>query len=444
MRAERGNLNLQRRVTFALGAIVALFVIVQGTLAFLSLEEQEDDLVDEIVLAEARRLVTRIERGEITTQSSAELFGSSNNLSSWLVESSGRASPSELPQYLSGLADGPHRPRRQVGRELHVVVLPTSAGRLYVEYDAEQNEAKVRDFGYYLIAVGALCIAVGVVIARHLAKVVVAPIERLTTLLIDWAPEGSMRGRAESDEETRLLAAFHGVQGRFEQAIAREREFVANVRHEIRTPLAALRTDIELLGVSMAPQSPQQQRIQRALTVIDAITGSLESARALTHRQHVESQPVVLSRLVDDAWSSLGTEPQSSGLRFVNDVPPTTVVKADRHALLTILRNLIRNAAEHASPALCTVRLTPDGVEVADDGPGIAAGDLPFVFDRYYRARLADSPEQTQGDERGLGLAIARQVADLNGWRLSAKSEAGCGTSFVLSLSGAALQRHSA
>jgi len=440
MRAARSKLNLQRRVTFALGAIVALFVIVQGTLAFLSLEDQEDDLVDEILLAEARRLASRIEQGEVTARSPSELFRSSTNLSSWLVDSSGRASPEELPRYLSGLADGPHRPRRQVGRELHVVVLPTSAGRLYVEYDAEQNEAKVRAFGYYLIAVGALCVILGLAIARHLAKVVVAPIERLTTSLSDWAPEASMQGQAESDEETRLLAAFHGVQGRFEQAIAREREFIANLRHEIRTPLAALRTDIELLGISMPQQSSQQQRIRRALTVIDAITGSLESARALTHRQHVESQPVDLARLVDDAWSSLGTEPQRRGLRFVNKVPPATVVNADRHALLTILRNLIRNAAEHASPALCTVRLTPDGVEVADDGPGIAASDLPFVFDRYYRARLADSPEQAQSGERGLGLAIARQVADLNGWRLSAKSEAGRGTSFVLSLSGTAMR----
>ena len=235
MRAGRGKLNLQRRVTFALAAIVALFVVVQGTLAFLSLEDQEDELVDEILMAEARRLATRIERGEITARSAIDLFNSSANLTSWLVEGSGRAAPNALPRYLSGLADGPHRPK-EVGRELHVVVLPTSAGRLFVQYDADQNEAKVRDFGYYLLGVGALCIALGLIIARRLARIVVAPIERLTTSLSDWAPESSVQDQAVSDEETRLLAAFHGVQGRFEQAIAREREFIANVRHEIRIP----------------------------------------------------------------------------------------------------------------------------------------------------------------------------------------------------------------
>ena len=433
MRAGGRKLSLQRRVTFALAAIVALFVVVQGALAFLSLQDQEDELVDEVLLAEARRLASRIEHQEVTAQSTADVFNSSANLSAWLVDSSGRAAPSALPQYLQGLADGPHRPP-QLGRELHVVVLPTSAGRLFVQYDAEQNEAKVRDFGYYLLAVGAICIALGVLVARRVAKVVVAPIERLTTLLSDWAPEAATHDRAVSDEETRLLSAFYGVQGRFEQAIAREREFVANVRHEIRTPLAALRTDIELLGLALPAESPQQPRIRRSLAMIDAITGSLESARALSHRSHIESQPVELARLVDDAWASLAADPQSRGLRFVNTVPTATVVNADRHALLTILRNLIRNAAEHASPAVCTVSMAENGIEVADDGPGIAPEDLPFVFDRYYRARLADSPEQEHVGERGLGLAIAQQVADLNGWKLTAKSTIGRGTCFALSL----------
>ena len=426
-------MNLQRRVTLALGAIVALFVVVQGTLAFLSLQEQEDDVVDEVVLAEARRLASRIERGEITRTSAADLFNPSTNLSAWLVNGAGQSAPNPLPDYLHGLADGMHQPQQR-GKELHVVVTPTSAGRLYVQYDAQQNETKVRDFGLYLVALGAFCIALAAVIARRLARVVVAPIERLTVLLSNWAPQVAMQDGPVSDEETRLLAAFRRVQGRFEEAIAREREFIANVRHEIRTPLAALRTDIELLGLALPPDSPQQERAQRALAAIDAITGSLESARALSHRQRFDSQPVELARLVDDAWSSLGSYPQRQGLRFVNAVAPATMVNADRHALLTILRNLIRNAADHAAPALCTVRLTERGVEVADDGPGIAANDLPFVFDRYYRARLADAPDQTEVGDRGLGLAIARQVADLNGWTLSAQSDAGRGTSFVLRL----------
>jgi signal transduction histidine kinase len=134
---------------------------------------------------------------------------------------------------------------------------------------------------------------------------------------------------------------------------------------------------------------------------------------------------------VDDAWLSLGAYPGIGQLEFVNAVPPDTVVNVDRHALLTILRNLIRNAIEHAAPARCVVRLTDRGIEVTDNGPGIPAEDLPFVFERYYRGRLADSPGIPAAD-RGIGLAIARQLADLNGWSLTAASAAGEGARFVL------------
>jgi len=433
MRITGSRLNLRRRVTFALFAVVALFVGVQGVLAYLSLQEQEDDLVDELVLAEARRLAVRAERGELDGPGSRDLFNPSPNLSTWLVDGAGRTVPEALPAHLRTLTEGPHRPHL-TGQELHVVVLATAAGRLYVQYDAEQNEAKVREFGIYLLGLGALCILLGAVIAWRLATIVVAPIERLTGLLSDWVPEGSMKDAAVSDEESRLLDAFRRVQGRFEEAIAREREFIANVRHEIRTPLTALRTDLELLTLSVAPESSQHERVRRAVAAIDTITESLESARALSRRQQLELQPVNLAQCVDDAWASLGAYPHTQGLRFANAVPGATVVNADRHALLTILRNLIRNAAEHAAAALCTVRLTEHGVEVIDDGPGIAADDLAFVFDRYYRGRLTDSPGQESSSDRGLGLAIARQVADLNGWTLTATSEPGQGTCFMLDL----------
>ena len=101
MRITGGRLNLQRRVTFALVAIVALFVAVQGVLAYFSLQEQEDDLVDELVLGEARRLATRAERGELRGPGAADLFKPSPNLSAWLVDAAGHSAPGPLPAHLS-------------------------------------------------------------------------------------------------------------------------------------------------------------------------------------------------------------------------------------------------------------------------------------------------------------------------------------------------------
>ncbi|MCX8113651.1 MAG: hypothetical protein N3D71_01070 [Burkholderiaceae bacterium] len=230
-------MSLKRRVALALVAVVALFIAAQGMLAYLSLVDQEDDLVDELVLTQARQLAERAERGELRGPSAAALLRPGPDLAAWFVDASGAASPAPLPAHLMSLADGPHRLGRPY-QELHVVVLPAAGGRLYVQYDAEQNEAKVREFGGYLIGLAAICLALGAAISWQVADWAVGPIERLTARLANWAPDEG-RAAPASDEESRLLGAFARVQDRFEQAIAREREFIANLGHEIRTPLAA-------------------------------------------------------------------------------------------------------------------------------------------------------------------------------------------------------------
>lgn len=441
-------MKLRQRVTVALVAVVGLFVVVQSVLAYLSLAEQEDELVDELVMAEAQRLAKRAERGELNGARGDALLAGSANLSVWLVEGPGKVRPAPLPAPLADLGDGPHR-LTSAASELHVVVLPTVGGRLVVQYDAESNEDKVRTYGLYLLGLAALCIALGAAVSWRVAGWVVGPIERLAARLADWVPDASDTGLALVDEESRLLASFQRVQQKFEAAIALERAFVANVGHEIRTPLAALRTDLEMLEAQAVQGSATKTRLHRALDAVDNAASALESARSLTRRQQVaaSTQRVAIARCVDDAWESLDAIPGRASLRFVNEVPTDATVVADRHALLTILRNLLRNAVEHAAPTTCTVRLTACGIEVADDGPGIAAHDLPFIFDRFYRGRLVDSPldpDPGGADDRGLGLAIARQLADVNGWRLTAETVGGSepassssparGARFVLSL----------
>jgi signal transduction histidine kinase len=111
-------------------------------------------------------------------------------------------------------------------------------------------------------------------------------------------------------------------------------------------------------------------------------------------------------------------------LRLDNRLPAGQVLTLDRYALLTVLRNLVRNAIEHAAPATLTVALDAQGgLELRDDGKGIAASDLPFLFRRYFSGRLRDSGV-AGGDEtaRGLGLAIAKRVCDMQGWSLSVES----------------------
>lgn len=420
-------------------ALVALFTVIQGSIAVLSMHEQEDELVEELVRAESQRLAARIERSGPAILTGEDRILLPERYEAWWT-GAGQALPRPPPPALAGLPDGPHVVTAG-DDEFHVIVMPAAGGRLVVRHDTTRNEARVKAFMNQVIVLGLGFIALAAVIARYVARLLVAPLEQVAQLLDHWAPASAPGTAAAVDEEKRVFEAFQRVQLRWERGLAAEGERIADLHHEIRTPLAALRTDLEMLQGSDAPQA---QRLQRSLAAVDAIAGALESLRALRGGLSGARERVRLVDCVDDAWASLGDVPEQRGLALVNEVAPQAEAWLDRQALMVILRNLFRNAAEHAAPATLRVGLDGGDLVVEDDGPGIAAADLAFVFERYYRGRLADAPaavaaDAAQGDyARGLGLAIARQVAEANGWRLSVAPGASRGTRFVVSFSDAA------
>jgi signal transduction histidine kinase len=233
-----------------------------------------------------------------------------------------------------------------------------------------------------------------------------------------------------SDEETMLLQAFDAAQRRLEESLVREREFAANMRHEVRTPLSALRTDAEMILLTESVSSSAEQRLRRMVTSVDSLSSGLDSLQALSSAAPGAPEPVALAQCVDDVWESLGHLAAGAGATLVNQVPRSDTENLDRLALVTILRNLLRNAIEHA-PGPCRVSRIENGLAVADDGPGIRPESRALVFHRYFQGRLTDSPETARRD-KGLGLAIARQTADLRGWVLELEPAGSGGTVFSL------------
>ena len=127
---------------------------------------------------------------------------------------------------------------------------------------------------------------------------------------------------------------------------------------------------------------------------------------------------------------------EAKGLHIVVDVVAGEVIDADRQALLTIVRNMLRNAIEHAGPATLRIGGDRHAIVFSDDGPGIDPGRLGRLFARAEQADSAAAGQQARGTRlRGLGLAIAKRLCDLQGWRLAVRSplETGHGTAFTLS-----------
>ncbi len=426
-------MGLQKRISLALTAVITLFVTVQGYLAYSSLEEQEDRLVDDIVLAETERLVERIEADEVRFDRSGRHLRLGTNLEAWLDDQDGSAGQSPLPKDLVALADGVHH-WHGGDRIYHAMVRTIPEGRLYLRFDATRNEQFVYDFGRTLLVTGLICILLGWLMSSLLARIVVAPFRRLSERLSNWSPGERSSTATRSDEESLLLRAFDQAQRRLEESLVREREFAANARHEIRTPLSALHTDAEMLLLTESMSDGAKERVRRMMTAVDSVSNGLESLQALSTAAAGKPEPVLLSQCVDEVWESLAHVARDAGTTLVNQVPRGETVTIDRLALITVLRNLLRNAIEHASPGPCTVSRTAHGLDVSDEGPGIAPEDRPFVFDRYFQGRLSDSPGAKR-TEKGLGLAIARQTSELRGWTLEVAPSVARGSVFRLCFS---------
>jgi len=240
----------------------------------------------------------------------------------------------------------------------------------------------------------------------------------------------------EAGEITGALVLFHDITElkRIDQV---RRDFVANVSHELRTPLSILRGYIETLLDSPKTSSEELTRILRVmerhsnrleLLVEDLLTlAQLESGNPDLQLGNVDL-PSFFRDMIRD-WEKKFTSKQ---LNIVVDVPSElSPICVDRTRLQEALYNLLDNAVKY-SRERGEIRLSArqcDGeteLIVSDQGIGIAKEDLPRIFERFYRADKARSPDKVRGT--GLGLAIVKHIAQLHGGRVEAESELGKGT----------------
>ena len=414
--------TLAWRVTWAMTATVALFVGLMAVLAFSIMYEQEDELADQLLQVEMQHLLKRLERGEINPD--RQPIEAGPRTEAWVQGHDGHAA---MPAPLRGLSAGPHE--LVVGnRVLHAAVSDSAAGRLTVVLDATGNERRVSQFGLLLFLLWSACVVAGYWLARAAAGIVVGRMHAITERIAGWDPDSSKPKDVRpvgSDEAGRLLEAFNRMQDRVDRSIAREREFSANLSHEVRTPLAALRSDIEMAGLDPEVSAQQRQRLLRMADTLDEVSATISAARAMSQpRELAKHQAFKLHALVDDVCNSLDARATAAGLRMNNVVDHGETLLTDRYALLIVLRNLIGNAIDHAAPASLHVDFRDRQLLISDDGPGISPEDLPFVFERYHRGRLTDQIDEKEygTGEHGLGLAIARRVCEQQGWQINVNS----------------------
>lgn len=217
-------------------------------------------------------------------------------------------------------------------------------------------------------------------------------------------------------------------------------DFVSNVSHELRTPMAAIKGFLAIVldddGDLTSEQRRQFLSIAREQTerLSRLIEDLLDIARIESGRQHRRESEIGVDRLLRDLALAQRQQAQQAGLTLqVARVSPAAVLVADHDQLLQILHNVVSNAVKFTPPGgriEVDCRLATDGctITVSDTGCGIAAEELPHVFEKFYRS--GNGGAQTQGT--GLGLAIAAELAAGHGGRMSVESELGRGSTFSL------------
>jgi signal transduction histidine kinase len=248
------------------------------------------------------------------------------------------------------------------------------------------------------------------------------PVRRMATVAgaVD-AGELSTRMEPEGPVEARRLAeSFNHMLDRLEEAFARQRTFTSDASHELRTPLTAIRGQIEVLSRSRQDATPEEvaataavvtREVDRMERLVDDMLLLAQLDEGLAH----DPRPTTVKALLADAVSGL-----ESGLDRDVEVgrAPAGTVPADRDRITQVIRNLVRNSAEHTAPggAIRIAAAPGDNgaveISVSDDGPGIPVADRERIFVRFHRVERA---RDRRSGGTGLGLAIARAIVAAHG-----------------------------
>ena len=257
-------------------------------------------------------------------------------------------------------------------------------------------------------------------------------IESLTARL-DVAPTG--------DQLQRLTETLNATFGRLEAAVRRMKQFTADASHELRAPVALIRTTAEVAIQKDRAASEYREALDDILHEAERTSQVVDSlmllARADAGQETLELQQIDAREIVRDAVEQGEKLARNKGLMFESDEPPAAVqIRADADALRRVFLILIDNAIKYTPPGgKVRVQIRPgDGhaiVSVSDTGIGISENDLPHVFDRFWRA---DKVRSRMSGGAGLGLSIARWILDQHNGSLTAESSLGNGSTFRVSV----------
>jgi len=314
------------------------------------------------------------------------------------------------------------------GTHLRVLTQGTgNGGAVQVARPLEEIDRQLSRLLVALAVLGAVGIGLGVGLGALVARAALVPIGRFTSRTEQLSAERDLSQRMEvmgDDELARLARSFNSTLDSLESAVEAQRHLVADASHELRTPIASLRANVQNLGdAERLPLDDRKRMHADIVEELDELTSLVGDVVELAKgaKPGEAQDDVRLDRLVDDLV--LRAERRAGGEVDLRLSAEPTLIRGEPERLSRAVSNLLANAVKW-SPRGGTVEvILAEGVlTVGDHGPGFREEDLPRVFERFYRAPAARGMSGS-----GLGLAIVQQAAEAHGGFVEASNAAGGG-----------------
>ena len=313
---------------------------------------------------------------------------------------------------------------------LHLRVLTRGlgdAGAIQVARPLDEVDRQLDRILLLLLFVGAAGVALGVGMGAIVARTALAPIASFTRRTEELAADPDPSARMEvtgRDELTRLARSFNSTLDALERSVEAQRQLVADASHELRTPIASLRANIQTLqDADRLPEHDLASLRADIVEELDELTALVADIVELARGSKPDelADDVRLDRIVEEVAERAQVR-AGDRVGFQVTAEPT-VVRGEPQRIQRAVANLVDNAVKWSPPGgAVELELTDGELSVRDHGPGFADADLPHVFERFYRAEGARGLPGS-----GLGLAIVRQAAEAHGGSATAGNAPGGG-----------------
>ena len=382
----------------------------------------------------------------IVTDTTGIVKADSDNKIIGTVYAAGKQQGTSLVTLDIGLNNPTMRSASPAGSNTLPIFTTRTAGTLYVSHNSQDiNRTSLQitynTIGRFFLWGGLLAIAIAILLTYLLSRRVLAPVKALTRVTRAFG-KGDFTGRVDVKDHGdmgELATSFNTMADDLERNERLRRNMVADIAHELRTPLSHLRGYLEAMNDGLL--KPDESAINTLNEETASLSRLVDDLQELSLADAGELKLVIgpdnIARLLDDSVAAVQPKAATRNILIVSDLSPgLPEISIDSQRIKQVVYNLLENAVAHTPPeGRITVRAWQEEnqvfVSVADTGEGIPAEDLPFIFERFYRV---DKSRTRATGGTGLGLTIARRLVEAHGGRIDVRSQPGQGSTFTFSL----------